>query len=58
VLARQAEYADEIDVTRAEAALKRANERLLHPTPDLDVARVLSALQRAQARLAAAKHAG
>lgn len=57
VLARHAEYADEIDVARAEAALKRANERLLHPTPDVDVARALSALNRAQARLAAAKHA-
>lgn len=57
VLASRAEYADQIDVKRAEEALTRANERLLHPTADLDVARALSALQRAQARLAAARHA-
>ncbi|NWF82309.1 MAG: ATP synthase F1 subunit epsilon [Bryobacteraceae bacterium] len=57
VLAARAEYADEIDVKRAEEALKRANERLLHPTPGVDMARALSAMQRAQARLAAAKAA-
>lgn len=57
VLAVRAEYSDEIDVKRAEEALKRANERLLHATPDVDVARALSAMQRAQARLAAARAA-
>jgi F-type H+-transporting ATPase subunit epsilon len=57
VLATRAEYADEIDVKRAEAALARANEALLHPTADVDVARALNALNRAQARLAAAKSA-
>lgn len=57
VLAGRAEYADEIDVKRAEESLQRANERLLHPTADVDVARALNAMQRAQARLAAAKSA-
>ncbi len=54
VLAVRAEKADEIDVKRAEEALKRANDRLLNPTADLDVARALNAMHRAQARLAAA----
>lgn len=57
VLAYRAEHAYEIDVSRAEEALKRASERLLHPTADVDVARALNAMQRAQARLAAAKFA-
>ncbi|MCL6506534.1 MAG: hypothetical protein K6T59_05880 [Bryobacteraceae bacterium] len=55
VLADTAEHADEIDVQRAEAALRRANERLLHPVPGLDVARALNALRRAQARLETAR---
>jgi F-type H+-transporting ATPase subunit epsilon len=55
VLARVAEKADEIDLHRAEDALKRANERLLHPELGLDVARALNAVKRAQARLDAAK---
>jgi F-type H+-transporting ATPase subunit epsilon len=57
VLATRAEYADEIDVKRAEEALTRANERLLHPTADADIARALDAMNRAQARLAASKAA-
>jgi F-type H+-transporting ATPase subunit epsilon len=56
VLANRAEAAEDIDVKRAEAALKRANERLLNPTPELDVARALNAMRRAQARLDAASH--
>lgn len=55
VLATLAEFADEIDVKRAEEALKRAEERVLHPTADLDTARALNAMKRAQARIAAAK---
>lgn len=54
VLANVAEKANEIDVKRAEAALKRAEERLNAPPADLDVARALNAMKRAQARLAAA----
>lgn len=56
VLANRAENADEIDVERAQAALKRANERIMNPTPDVDIARALNALRRAQARLEAAAH--
>ena len=54
VLADAAENADEIDVKRAEEALRRANERLMRPELGVDVARALNALKRAQARLKAA----
>ncbi|MBI5084116.1 MAG: F0F1 ATP synthase subunit epsilon [Acidobacteria bacterium] len=57
ILADRAENADEIDVNRAAAALKRAEERVLHPLPGVDVARALNAAARAQARLTAAKSA-
>jgi len=56
VLADRAEFADEIDVKRAEESLKRANERLLNPKADLDTARALNALKRAEARLGCAVH--
>ena len=49
VLADQAERADEIDLERAEAAMKRAEERL--GKPDLDTARTEAALRRAMVRL-------
>jgi F-type H+-transporting ATPase subunit epsilon len=55
ILADRAENADEIDVARAQRALDRANDRLLHPTADVDIARALAAFHRAQARLDAAK---
>ena len=58
VLAFRAEFADEIDVRRAQEALKRAEERLARPIADLDTARAINAMRRAQARLAAAEHAG
>ena len=54
VLADVAEHADEVDVKRAEEAMRRASERLSHPNLGLDVARALNALHRAQARLRAA----
>jgi len=58
VLADRAEVANEIDVARAELALKRATERLNAPsTAGIDVARALNASTRAEARLAAAKAA-
>jgi F-type H+-transporting ATPase subunit epsilon len=57
VLADRAENANEIDVQRAEAALKRAEERIMNPTAEVDVARALNAMKRAQARLDASKHA-
>jgi F-type H+-transporting ATPase subunit epsilon len=57
VAALNAEYANEIDVARAEAALRRATERVANPLPGIDVARALNAMKRAQARLDAAKAA-
>jgi F-type H+-transporting ATPase subunit epsilon len=55
VLADTAEHADEIDVRRAEEALRRASERLLRAGSGVDVARALNALRRAQARLETAR---
>ena len=53
VLADRAEAADEVDLARAEKALKRAMERL-NQTADanIDVARALNAMRRAEARIA------
>jgi F-type H+-transporting ATPase subunit epsilon len=51
VLTTSAERASEIDVARAQAAMKRASERLASPKESMDVARALVALKRAQARL-------
>jgi F-type H+-transporting ATPase subunit epsilon len=56
VLATIAERASEIDKERAQAALRRAEERLAGPKEAIDVARALNALKRAQARLSAAQH--
>jgi F-type H+-transporting ATPase subunit epsilon len=51
ILADAAERADEIDIARAEAAKRRAQERLKEHTPGVDVARAEAALHRAIARL-------
>lgn len=50
ILADAAERAEEIDIARAEAAKRRAQEQLAHPEA-IDVARAQAALQRAVARL-------
>jgi F-type H+-transporting ATPase subunit epsilon len=56
VLANAAELPPDIDRARAEAALKRAQERLNAPaSAGVDVARALNAFKRAQARLAATR---
>jgi F-type H+-transporting ATPase subunit epsilon len=55
VLAETAELAAEIDVARAEAALKRAQERMASNAPDLDWDRVTVALQRALIRIQVAR---
>lgn len=55
VLAESAERAEDIDVARAEAARKRAEERLQQRKDDLDVKRAEAALQRAMERLRLAK---
>jgi len=55
VLAETAELAEMIDVERALAARKRAEERLAKRGPDIDVVRAQLALRRALARIKAAQ---
>lgn len=55
VLAETAERADEIDVSRAEAAKTRASERLDNRTPKIDLERAKAALGRAANRLRIAR---
>ena len=51
VLAETAESAVEIDVTRAEAAKKRAEDRLARPTADMDFERARVAMMKSLIRL-------
>jgi len=51
ILAEIAEKAEEIDVGRAEAAKKRAEERLVHSTVDMDAERARIALLKSLIRL-------
>jgi F-type H+-transporting ATPase subunit epsilon len=51
ILAEIAERADEIDVARAEAAMKRAQERLAQPVVDFDFERARIALLKSMIRL-------
>ncbi len=55
VLANAAERAEEIDVERARAELKRAQEQVVNPAVGVDPAVSLDALAWAQARLDAAE---
>jgi len=55
VLADAAERADEIDISRAEAARKRAEERLTHRTSEVDISRAEAALRRSLTRLKVAE---
>lgn len=57
VLSRIAELGEEIDVTRAEAARKRAEERLAGRAGDLDYQRARIALDKAMLRLQVASRA-
>jgi F-type H+-transporting ATPase subunit epsilon len=57
VLAQIAERPQEIDVARAEAARKRAEERLANRAPDLDIERARIALMKALVRLQVATRA-
>lgn len=52
ILAPMAELAEDIDVARAQAAKKRAEERLAAKKADLDTERAQAALKRALVRLA------
>lgn len=51
ILAQIAERPDEIDVARAEAARKRAEERIYKPSVDMDAERARIALLKALIRL-------
>ena len=54
-MAENAEWPEEIDVERAKAAKKRAEERLQKKEAGLDMARAEAALKRAMARIGAAR---
>ena len=51
ILAEVAERAEDIDIARAEAARKRAEERLANPTIDMDFERARISLLKALIRL-------
>jgi F-type H+-transporting ATPase subunit epsilon len=57
ILAQVAEKADDIDIARAEAAKKRAEERMAKAEVDTDFERARIALQKAMTRLQVASHA-
>src|SRR5438477_9455743 len=57
ILAQIAERADEIDVARAEAAKRRAEERLSKPTMDMDFERARLSLLKSLIRLQVASRA-
>jgi F-type H+-transporting ATPase subunit epsilon len=57
ILAQVAEKAEEIDVARAEAAKKRAEERLSSPVVDMDFERARIALLKSLVRLQVASRA-
>jgi len=58
ILAQIAEASDEIDVTRAEAAVKRARERLDRPVAELDYERARLSLLKSLVRLQVASRRG
>jgi len=51
VLADAAEHVEEIDVPRAEEALRRAQERIASRSEDIDLERALASVKRAGIRL-------
>jgi F-type H+-transporting ATPase subunit epsilon len=57
VLARIAERAEEIDISRAEAAKRRAEDRMSKPSPDMDFERARVALMKSLIRLQVASQA-
>jgi F-type H+-transporting ATPase subunit epsilon len=58
ILAEVAERPDDIDVARAEAARRRAEERLAKPVIDMDAERARIALLKSLIRLQVASRAG
>ena len=57
ILAQIAEKAEEIDLSRAEAAKKRAEERLAHAAVDMDAERARIALLKSLIRVQVASRA-
>jgi F-type H+-transporting ATPase subunit epsilon len=57
VLAQIAERAQDIDITRAEEAKRRAEERLAKPSPELDFERARVAMMKSLIRLQVASRA-
>ena len=55
VLADTAEWADEVDVNRAEESRRRANDMLQSHQMEIDIERANRAIRRAEARLEATK---
>ena len=58
VLANAAESEGEIDLSRAEEAVERAQRQLAERTGDIDVERALASLRRAKVRLNVARRRG
>jgi F-type H+-transporting ATPase subunit epsilon len=58
ILAQIAERAEDIDVARAEAALKRAQERLTGPRTEIDYDRARNALAKSLSRLQVSSRTG
>ena len=55
ILADTAEQADEIDIERAEVAMRRAEEQVASAASDMDLERALASMRRSQARLGVAR---
>lgn len=55
ILAEVIEWPEEIDRSRAEAAMERAKERIAHPDTNTDIDRARVALMRAMARITVIK---
>jgi F-type H+-transporting ATPase subunit epsilon len=58
ILARLAERAEDVDVSRAESARKRAEERLATPRGDIDLERARVALMKAVTRIQVSGRSG
>lgn len=56
VLAHVAERAEDIDLARAEAAKRRAEERISKPSSEIDIERARVALLRALTRVQVSRH--
>jgi F-type H+-transporting ATPase subunit epsilon len=55
VLTDEAEKGQEIDLTEAEKALKKAQDEVINPAAGIDIAQALIMLRQAQARIDAAR---